>query len=193
MRSSLLSLEALEGVGRGAGLVSAAAEEGRAASLDALCDAEGLLFALDAAGAGHDSDLLLAADLHAAAVDDGICRVEEAVGTLIGSGNTGHVVDPGVGEDVALVDLGGIAHEAEDIVVLAGDEGDVEALLFEAVNDFLEFFLRGTLFGGDDHKIFPFYPSFPRPLCSAFQRKRVDFYITKWVCALPSSRSSWAR
>ena len=100
--------------------------------------------------------------------------MEQAVGTLIGGGNTGHVVDPGVGEDVALVDLGGIAHEAEDIVVLAGDEGDVEALLFEAVNDFLEFFLRGTLFGGDDHKIFPFYPSFPRPLCSAFQQKRVD-------------------
>ena len=170
-----LSLEALEGVGRGAGLVSAAAEEGRAAGLDALCDAEGLLFALDAAGAGHDSDLLLAADLDAAAVDDGICRVEQAVGTLIGGGNTGHVVDPGVGEDVALVDLGGIAHEAKDIVVLAGDEGDVEALLFEAVNDFLEFFLRGPLFGGDDHKIFPFYPSFPRPLCSAFPRKRVDF------------------
>jgi len=89
-------------------------------------------------------------------------------------GNTGHVVDPGVGKDVALVDLGGIAHEAEDIVVLAGDEGDVEALLFEAVNDFLELFLRGPLFGGDDHKIFPFYPSFPRPLCSAFQQKRVD-------------------
>ena len=188
-----LSLEALEGVGRGAGLVSAAAEEGRTAGLDALCDAEGLLFALDAAGAGHDSDLLLAADLHAAAVDDGIRRVEQAVGTLIGGRNTGHVVDPGVGEDVALVDLGGIAHEAEDIVVLAGDEGDVEALLFEAVNDFLELFLRGPLFGGDDHKIFPFYPSFPRPLCSAFQQKRVDFYITKWVCALPSSRSSWAR
>ena len=72
--------------------------------------------------------------------------MEEAVGTLIGSGNTGHVVDPGVGEDIALVDLGGIAHEAEDIVVLAGDEGDIEALLFEAVNDLLEFFLRGTLF-----------------------------------------------
>ena len=140
-----LGLEALEGVGRGAGLVSAAAEEGRAAGLDPLCDAEGLLFALDAAGAGHDSDLLLAADFDAAAVDDGICRVEQAVGTLIGGGNTGHVVDPGVGEDVALVDLGGIAHEAEDIVVLAGDEGDVEALLFEAVNDFLELFLRGTL------------------------------------------------
>ena len=45
-----LGLEALEGVGRGAGLVSAAAEEGRTAGLDALCDAEGLLFALDAAG-----------------------------------------------------------------------------------------------------------------------------------------------
>ena len=118
--------------------------------------------------------------------------MEEAVGTLIGGRNTGYVVDPGVGEDGALVELGGIAHEAEDIVVLAGDEGDVEALLFEAVNDFLEFFLRGTLFGGDDDKVFPFDPSFPRPLCSAFQQKRVDCYITKWVCALPSSRSSWA-
>ena len=148
--------------------------------MGALCDAEGLLFALDAAGAGHDSDLLLAADLDAAAVDDGICRVEQAVGTLIGGRNTGHVVDPGVGEDVALVDLGGIAHEAEDIVVLAGDEGDVEALLFEAVNDFLEFFLRGILLF---HALFA-------PLSS---RRESIPYITKWVCALPSSRSSWAR
>ena len=169
------------------------AEEGRTAGLDALCDAEGLLFALDAAGAGHDSDLLLAADLDATAVDDGICRVEQAVGTLIGSGNTGHVVDPGVGEDVALVDLGGIAHEAKDIVVLAGDEGDIESLLFEAVNDFLEFFLRGPLFGGDDHKIFLSILLFHALFAPLSSRRESISYITKWVCALPSSRSSWAR
>ena len=79
--------------------------------------------------------------------------MEEAVGPLIGGRDAGDVVDPGVGEDVPLVDLRRVAHEAEDIVVLAGDQGDVEALLFKAVHDLFQFFLGGALFGGDDHRI----------------------------------------
>ena len=146
-----LGLKALEGVGRGAGLVGTAAEKGCAARLDALGDAQGLFLALDAAGARHDGDLLLAADLDAAAVDDGIGRVEQAVRALIGRGNAGHVVDPRVREDIALVDLGGVAHKAEDVVILAGNEGDIEALLLEAVHDLFQFFLGGAFFGGDDH------------------------------------------
>ena len=97
-------------------------------------------------------DLFLAADLHAAAVDDRIGRVEQAVGALIGGRHAGHVVDPGVGQHVALVDLGGVTHKAEHVVVLAGDEGHVQALMLEFVNDLFQFVLRGAFLGGDDHE-----------------------------------------
>ena len=146
-----LGLQTLEGVGRGAGLVGTAAEEGSTAGLDALGDAQGLLLALDAARTGHDGDLLPAADPDAAAVDDRVGRVEQAVGALIRGRHTGHVVDPGVGEHIALVDLGSVAHQTEDVVVLAGDQGDIEALLFKAVHDLFQFFLRGAFFRRDDH------------------------------------------
>ena len=146
-----LGLQTLEGVGRGAGLVGTAAEEGGTAGLDALGDAQGLLLALDAARAGHDGDLLPAADPDAAAVNDRVGRVEQAVGALIRGRHTGHVVDPGVGEHIALVDLGGVAHQTEDVVVLAGDQGDIEALLFKAVHDLFQFFLRGAFFRRNDH------------------------------------------
>ena len=65
-----LGLQTLKGVGRGAGLVGAAAEQRCAARLDPLRDAQSLLGVFDAARACHDGDLFLAADLHAAAVDD---------------------------------------------------------------------------------------------------------------------------
>ena len=172
-----LGLKALEGVGRGAGLVGTAAEQGGTAGLHALCNAQSLLCALDAAGACHDGDLFLAADLHAAAVDHGICRVEQAVCTLIGRGHAGDVVDPRVCQHVAFVDLGGVAHQTEHVVVLAGDQGHVQTLLLEFVNDLFQFILRSPFFGGDDHG---------RSFLSCL------FYIT--ICALlePSVRSSCA-
>src|SRR5699024_9955387 len=129
----------------------AAPGPGRAAGLDAVGDAQGLLFAFDAAGAGHDGDLLLAADLDAAAVDDRIGRVEQAVGPLVGGRHAGDVVHPGVGQDAALVQLGGVAHQAKDVVVGARDQGDRQALLFKLVDDLVQFFLGGAFFGGDNH------------------------------------------
>ncbi len=65
--------------------------------------------------------------------------MEQAVGALIGRGHAGDVVDPGVGQHVPLIDLGGVAHQTEDIVVLAGDEGNVQTLLLEFVNDLFQF------------------------------------------------------
>ena len=93
----------------------------------------------------------LAADLHAAAVDDGIGRVEQAVCALIGRGHAGDVVDPRVCQHVPLVDLGGVAHQTEHVVVLAGDQGHVQTLLLEFVNDLFQFVLGSAFFGGDDH------------------------------------------
>ena len=146
-----LGLQTLEGVGRGAGLISAAAEQACTARLYAVGNAQCLLLALDAAGACHHGDLLAPADLHAAAVDDGIGGVEQAVGPLIGSGHAGDVVDPGVGQHVALIDLGGIAHQTEHIVILAGDQGHIQALLLEFVYDLFQLFLGGAFFGRNDH------------------------------------------
>ena len=146
-----LGFQTLERVGRGAGLVSAAAEECGTAGLDGLGDAQGLLLALNAAGACHDGDLLLAADLHAAAVDDGIGGVEQAVGALVGGRHAGDIVDPGVGQHVPLIDLGGVAHQTKDIVVLASDEGNIKALLLKFIDDLLKLYVRGAFFGGNNH------------------------------------------
>ena len=146
-----LGLQTLKGVGRGAGLVGAAAEQRCAARLDPLRDAQSLLGVFDAARARHNGDLFLAADLHAAAVDDRVCGVKQAVGALIGRGHAGNVVDPRVCQHVPLVNLGGVAHQTEHVVVLAGDEGHVQTLLLEFVNDLFQFVLRSPFFGGDDH------------------------------------------
>ena len=172
-----LGLQTLEGVGRGAGLISAAAEQACTARLYAVGNAQCLLFALDAAGACHHGDLLAPADLHAAAVDDRVCGVEQAVCALIGRGHAGNVVDPRVCQHVPLVDLGGVAHQTEHIVVLAGDQGHVQTLLFEFVDDLFQLLFGSAFFGGDDHG---------RSFLSCL------FYIT--ICALvePSVRSSWA-
>ena len=64
--------QALEFVGRGAGLVGAAAQEGRALRLDRLGRGHELLFALDRAGAGHEAELLARADFLAVDLDDGV-------------------------------------------------------------------------------------------------------------------------
>ena len=99
----------------------------------------------------HDGDLLLAADLHAAAVDDGIGGMEQAVGALVGGRHAGDIVDPGVGQHVPLIDLGGVAHQTKDIVVLAGDEGNIKALLLKFIDDLLKLYFRGAFFGGNNH------------------------------------------
>ena len=140
------------------------------------------------------SEIDAAADPDAAAVDDRVGGMEQAVGALIRSRHTGYVVDPGVGEHIALVDLGGVAHQTEDVVVLAGDQGDIEALLFKAVHDLFQFFLRGAFFRRNDHLLaFLSLLSTCQPL-SLLRRLRGFFpYCTICDCAPPSSRSSCTR
>ena len=82
--------------------------------------------------------------------------MEQAVGALIGRRHAGNVVDPRVCQHVPLVDLGGVAHQTEHVVVLAGDQGHVQTLLFEFVNDLFQLLFGSAFFGGDDHKKFPF-------------------------------------
>ena len=78
--------------------------------------------------------------------------MEQTVGALIGSRNTGHVFDPGVSQHVFFGDFGGIAHQTEDVIIGTADQCDRQPLLFEAVNNTVQFSLRRTLFGGNNHE-----------------------------------------
>ena len=146
-----LGAQALEGIGAGAGLVSAAAQEVSTAGLDQPGHFEGVLLALYAAGAGHHGDGGLAANLDAVHVHHGIIGVEQAVGALVGGGHTGHILDPGVGQHVLLGDFGGIAHQAKDVVVGTADQRDRQALMLEVIDNAVQFSLGSTFFGGNDH------------------------------------------
>ncbi len=64
--------QALKFVGRGAGLVGAAAQEGRALRLHRLGRGHELLFAFDRAGPGHETKLFARADFLAVDFDDGV-------------------------------------------------------------------------------------------------------------------------
>ena len=73
--------------------------------------------------------------------------MEQPVGPLIGGRHPGDIVHPGIGQDVPLVQLGGVAHQAKDVVVGAGDEGHRQALFLELVDNLVQFFLGGAFFG----------------------------------------------
>ena len=77
--------------------------------------------------------------------------MEQAVGALVGGRHAGDIVDPGVGQHVPLIDLGGVAHQTKDVVVLAGDEGNIKALLLKFIDDLLKLYFRGAFFGGNNH------------------------------------------
>ena len=72
----------LKRVRRRARLVRAAAQDARAGSRDAARGLEQLLLVLDRARAGHDHDVV-AADLHAARLDDRLLALERAAGEFV--------------------------------------------------------------------------------------------------------------
>nr|WP_297807183.1 hypothetical protein [Tepidiforma sp.] len=91
--------EAAEGVGGGAGLEGAAAEDVGAGGFDGAGGIEDVLFVFDGAGAGHDGELG-AADFDAVAdVDDGIGGMEVAGGELVGAGDAVDGFDAGEREE----------------------------------------------------------------------------------------------
>ena len=107
-----LRAQALEGVGGGAGLERAAAQHGRAGLFDALGDLRHLLAALHGAGADHHRDGAVA-DLELAHVDDGVVRVEFAVGLLVRLLDAGQALHDRVGLNNVRVDRGGVPDQAQ--------------------------------------------------------------------------------
>ena len=80
-----LEAEALKGVGRGAGFVSAAAEELRAGGGNLLGDGEGLVLSFNGAGTGDDSQIAAAdGGVGTGKADDGVFFFYVAAGQLVG-------------------------------------------------------------------------------------------------------------
>lgn len=135
---------ALVGVGGGAGLVGTAAQHRGTGGLHAAGDADEVL-ALDGAGAGDDLELI-AADLDAvAAVDDGVLGVELAVGALEWLGDALHALDDIHGLEQERVDLGRIAHQADDGLVLAARDIGLQALFLNPADDMADGLVAGAL------------------------------------------------
>ena len=135
---------ALVGVRGSAGLVGTAAQHRGTGGLHAAGDADEVL-ALDGARAGDDLELI-AADLDAvAAVDDGVLGVELAVGALERLGDALHALDDVHGLEQERVDLGRIAHQADDRLVLAARDVGLQALFLNPADDMADGLVAGAL------------------------------------------------
>ena len=141
---------ALVGVRGGAGLVGAAAQHGRAGRLAAAGDLDEVV-ALDRAGARYDLKRA-AADLDAAAeVDHGVGGVEFAVGLLEGLGDALDALDDVHRFEQERVDLGGVAHKADDRLVGAAAYMGGEALALDPRDDTGDGLVRGVFAQDGDH------------------------------------------
>ena len=89
---------------------------------------------------------LVAADLDAVtAVDDGVLGVELAVGTLKRFGDALYALDDIHGLEQERVDLGRIAHQADDGLVLAARDVGLETLLLNPADDMADGLVAGAL------------------------------------------------
>ena len=152
-RSEAFLGQALEFVGRGARLVGAAAQEGRALRLHRLGGGHELLLALDRAGAGHEAELLARADFLAVDLDDGVLALlgfaaDELVALL-------HAVDvldlrPG-GERLERLVRVLVADGGDDGLDLAVDGARLVAELRHFGDDFFDFFERQIGLQNNNH------------------------------------------
>ncbi len=134
----------LVGVRGRAGLVGAAAQHRGAGGLHAAGDADEVL-ALDGARAGDDLELVAAYMYAVAAVDDGVLGVELAVGALERLGDALHTLDDVHGLEQERVDLGRVAHQADDGLVLAARDVGLESLFLDPADDVADGLVAGAL------------------------------------------------
>jgi hypothetical protein len=148
--------QALEFVGRGAGLEGAAAQERGALRLDRLGGGHELFLALDRAGAGHEADRLAAADFLAVDLDDGIlflALLHLAADELVALLHTVDVLDlrPGCERLEGVVRVL-IANRGDDGLDLAMNGARLVTELGDFGNDLLDLFKREVGLQNDDHR-----------------------------------------
>jgi len=146
-----LLAHALVGVGGGAGLIGATAEHRGAGSLDLAGDADEVV-ALDRAGAGDDVERA-AAHFHAMpAVHDRVERVELAVGALEGLGDALDSLDDVHALDEVGVNLGRVAHEADDRGVVTLRDVGGQALALDPAHEMVYLLRRCRVLDDCDHR-----------------------------------------
>ncbi len=144
--------ESLEGVGGGAGFEGTAAKEGCTGCLDGLCDGDDLLIALYAAGT-CDYLEVAAADLVACAIDDGVIRVEFAVGCLVGLLDATNGVDDIECLYEADVEVGDIAYASDECFVRTDRDLRVDFVFLEPCDEVVDLALFCVLFNQNDHGV----------------------------------------
>ena len=139
--------QALKGVGRGAGLVSAAAEKLRAGGGHLLGDGEGLLAALDGAGTGDDGQIAAAdGGVGSRKADDGVFFFHVAAGEFVGLGDADDFGDAGERFKIAAIDFALVAGDADGGALGAGKRVGAEAQLLNVFADRLDLLRRGLRF-----------------------------------------------
>ncbi len=146
-----LLFEALEAVGRGAGLEGAAPEDMGAGLLRHVGALHELLLRLDGAGPRHD-DEPRPADLDLAHADDRVGFPEFAARQLVGLENGNDDLHPRqVGDGLDLLAAAGIPHGADDRLLRpAGQMGPVPDRL-DPLDDPVDLSVRCAFFHHDDH------------------------------------------
>ena len=144
----------LEGVGRGARFVGAAAEEFDAGGLELFSNGEALLFGFDSAGTGDHGDML-AADEDVAGrsgdTDDGVFLLNVAGDELVGLGDGDALDDAGEGFKSAEIDSAGVAGDADGGAAGTGDGVSLETEGFDALADGADLLFGGIGLHDDEH------------------------------------------
>src|SRR5207244_5524555 len=131
--------EALEGVGGGARLVGAAAEELTASTLDLFGDGARLIDRLHRARSAHHDDAV-AADVDAAGVDDAVVRFRLAADQLVGVRDPDDFLDAGKGLEDLRIGRSLFAGDADGRAVGAGNRMGLEAHSLDVADDSLDLF-----------------------------------------------------
>ena len=144
--------ETLERVRRGARLERAAPQHLGALLGDVARRVEKHLFAFHRARAGHHHDLV-AADLHAAHVDDGVDPAELSARELEGLGDGDDLVDSAEVGERLLVGVGVAADDPDQRPLLALGELGLEPDLVDAIDHRIHLCLGRAVGHDDDHGI----------------------------------------
>ena len=146
-----LLVEALEGVGGGAGLEGPAPEDMRAAGLDGLGHGDDLLLRLHRAGAGHHQEVAAADFGPVGEGDDSVLLVELPVGVLVGLLDALDGLHNVQGQDALHVHPGGVPHQADDGVVLAHGHMGFQTHVVQPGVEQLHLLALRALFQNDNH------------------------------------------
>ena len=152
-----VGLQALEGVGGGAGLERAAPEHGGSGGLHALSHRDDLLLALHGTGAGDHGEVAPAHQaLVRAHLNDGVLGVKLAVGIFIGLRHPLHILHDIQSTDEVAVQLAGVADDADDGGVVAGGQVGAQVLTLDPVDQVVYPLFFCFRLDNDDHNARPF-------------------------------------